>query len=79
MKSSTFITNITCERCVQEVSEVLKNTHWIKSFTFEDSNGKNYLKVNFHEAYSAKDIIHLIQKLGYTAKEKKSLLRFFGL
>lgn len=78
MKTTTFVTNITCEHCVQEVSAVLNNTHWIQNFAFDVSNGKNYLKVTFHDAYSPQDVIDLIQKTGYTAKERKSLLRFFG-
>ncbi|MCS7078193.1 MAG: heavy-metal-associated domain-containing protein [Bacteroidia bacterium] len=78
MKTCTFITNITCEYCVQEVSQLLKNTHWIKEFNFDISNGKNYLKVTFHEAYSAQDVVNLVQKAGYTIKERNSLLRFFG-
>lgn len=77
MKTTTFITNIICEYCVQEVSKVLQNTHWIQDFTFDISNGKNYLKITFHEAYTVQDVISLIEKAGYTAKERKSLLRFF--
>jgi len=79
MKTTTFITNIICEECVKEVSQVLQNTHWIQDFVFDISNGKNYLKITFHEVYSADDIVNLIQKVGYTAKERKSILRFFTL
>ncbi len=79
MKVCTFVTNIVCEHCVQEVSAILKNTHWVQDFIFDISNGKNYLKVTFHEAYSAQDIIKLIEQAGYTARERKSLLRFFTL
>jgi copper chaperone CopZ len=79
MKTSTFITNIVCENCVQEVSMILQQTHWIQDFVFDISNGKNYLKVTFHEAYSAQDIIKVIEQIGYSAKERKSVLRFFTL
>lgn len=79
MKTSTFVTSIVCEQCVQEVSIVLQNTHWIHDFVFDISNGKNYLKVTFHEAYSPQDIIKIIEQTGYSARERKSLLRFFGL
>lgn len=82
MKTTTFITNIVCERCIEEVSEVLQNTHWVENFVFDTANttnGKNYLKVTFHEAYSPQDIINIIEKVGYNAKERKSILGFFTL
>lgn len=79
MKTATFITDIVCELCVAEVSTALAQIYWIDTFEFDVSQGRNYLKVSFNDAYSTAEVIMVIQQLGYIAKERKSLLRFFGL